>query len=238
MKYSYINLGLLLLFTSCGGNGNGTNESSLFPVFKKSRELQTEAVNFNQLKSEVLEPKGCLNCHDSDGYGYEEGLLSAKNATGSLLIKQGDYKNSIFFNWLDTGKMPKKKSKLSEDQLALVKNYIENVNKTTQPKVDPPIQKIEPKFSSIRTLIFETKCIKCHGTNGEVAKIPLIDYNLLLNSPREIVLPNNANESGLILVTESTGADLMPPLSSGFQRLTAEEIDAIKNWINSGALNN
>lgn len=104
---------------------------------------------------------------------------------------------------------------------------------------DPiPPPNLEPRFRSIRTNIFEAKCIVCHTAGGTAEKVPLIDYAALLNSPRELVLPGNPEESSLVLSVEASDDNQMPPTDSGLGRLSETEISIIKSWIQDGAKDN
>lgn len=100
---------------------------------------------------------------------------------------------------------------------------------------NPTLPPLEPKFSSIRTVVFETRCISCHTAGGTAEKVPLVDYTALLGSPRELVLPGNAEESGLILALDRTDDNQMPPKNSGIRHLSEQDISAIKTWIQNGA---
>ncbi len=113
---------------------------------------------------------------------------------------------------------------------------IENTIKNSVSK-NPPDLLLEPKFSSIKEKIFEHKCVSCHGTGITAEKVPLMKWDELLNSPRELVIPKNTEESGLLIAIERTDDKRMPPPSSDFP-LKTEEITAIRDWILQGALEN
>lgn len=101
--------------------------------------------------------------------------------------------------------------------------------------VNPNLPPLESKFSSIRAVVFETRCISCHTVGGTAEKVPLVDYTALLSSPRELVLPGNAEESGLILALDRTDDNQMPPKTSGIRHLSEQDISTIKAWIQNGA---
>jgi uncharacterized membrane protein len=99
----------------------------------------------------------------------------------------------------------------------------------------PPQVVLEPKFDSILAVVLEKKCVLCHQPGGKAERVPLLTRSDLLDSPLDIVIPGNAEESGLILVTAETARKRMPPADSGFAPLSAEETEVIKAWINAGA---
>lgn len=102
---------------------------------------------------------------------------------------------------------------------------------------NPPPPPLQPTFTSIRTLVFEAKCVSCHTTGESAEKVSLTDYSLLMNSPRDLVLPGNADESGLIIDLERTDEHQMPPPDSGLGRLSTLDIATIREWIVNGAKN-
>jgi len=97
----------------------------------------------------------------------------------------------------------------------------------------PALGPLEAKFSWITTGIFQRKCIECHQSTGNASHVPLT-YRELLNSPRDLVLPGNAEESGLYIALVRTDEKKMPPS----EPLTQEEIETVKTWIMEGALEN
>jgi uncharacterized membrane protein len=67
--------------------------------------------------------------------------------------------------------------------------------------------------------------------------VPLETINDLINSPLDIVIPNNPEESGLFILIQEGVRGKMPPINSGITPVTPEEIAVIKEWINQGAKN-
>lgn len=111
-------------------------------------------------------------------------------------------------------------------------------DKTLKSSLDSPSafdEPIQPKFTSIQKKIFNTRCTHCHSNGGKAARVPLQTYNDFLESPREIVIPGNVNESGLVISITREDQKKMPPLESATP-LTHEEIEAIKEWVANGAL--
>jgi len=117
-----------------------------------------------------------------------------------------------------------------------------------------PAQQVQPMLSSIQQFIFTPKCAisGCHVPGG-IGPMPLRNTNEsftnLVNAPAAgsgsvcaatgilRVNPNDANTSLLYLKvngTQNCGSRM--PLSG--QPLSSQEITAIQQWINMGALNN
>jgi hypothetical protein len=87
-----------------------------------------------------------------------------------------------------------------------------------------------PSFASIKEFILDTRCVLCHNPSGAYPSIDYTDYLTTINTGR--VVPGNADASALYT---SCVSGSMP---QGGPPLTAEELEAIRTWINDGALNN
>jgi mono/diheme cytochrome c family protein len=138
--------------------------------------------------------------------------------------------------------MPKQGS-LSHEQKAILWTWLdmgapkENVNKSPldpSNPANPAVAELTATFDSISKLIFEVKCLSCHSA-GKSAKRILLDKSSILNSPLELVIPGNADESGLVLAIELDNNKRMPPAKEGFAKLSNPEITAIRTWISNGA---
>lgn len=84
--------------------------------------------------------------------------------------------------------------------------------------------------------IFETHCFECHGARKQKGGLRMDSKQWLFNGGEEkwSVLPKKAAESLLVhrVELDRTDPDSMPPEGDG---LTAEEITAIRTWIDAGA---
>lgn len=185
-------------------------------------EEKATLMNYKFISSKILEAK-CTSCHGSSGNvnleSYESVVANLDKIQTSVFVAQT---------------MPKQGA-LTPEEKRLLWNWI----KMGAPldSVVPPPPEEEPliaTYESIRTHIIEPKCITCHNPTGTGNKIGL-DKESLLNSPLELVLPGNADESGLIIALERTDNKRMPPAEEGYSALKAEQIQIIRNWINNGA---
>ena len=195
-------------------------------VLKKATE-DNESVFFREVNSSVFK-KSCLSCHDaSDRLPLNTYVAVSKNLENIKLV-------------VSNGSMPKAPTlPLTESEKSLVLNWIENGAPEFAPEEIPPepTPVLEAKFTSIRRLIFETRCDSCHALSGVVAiKVPL-DFRALIESPRELIVPENAEESGLMIAITRQDDKRMPPPKSGAP-LSQEELTAIQKWINDGAKSN
>ncbi|RYZ91043.1 MAG: hypothetical protein EOP06_07225 [Proteobacteria bacterium] len=91
-----------------------------------------------------------------------------------------------------------------------------------------------PTFESLKENIFDRRCTQCHSAAGSARHIPLDTIDALVTSPRELVIPGNADDSGLVLAVERADKKRMPPPDVD-SALAVEEVAAIRLWIQNGA---
>ena len=133
--------------------------------------------------------------------------------------------------------MPKRGS-LSDEELSYLWNWIkmgapeqaQNGNVDPTPESDPLVA----TFDSINKHVFKISCNECHEANGSANRVPL-DRASLLNSPLELVIPGNPDESGLIVDIERIDEKRMPPAKDGYSALSSETKAIIRKWIQNGA---
>ena len=108
--------------------------------------------------------------------------------------------------------------------------------KLTKPATSPtPISAPSPEpltatFESIRENVLVPKCLACHSSGGRAEHIPLGTLDDLMNSPRELVIPGNADESSIVLAIERDDDKRMPPPPRRAP-LSDEEKRVIREWI-------
>lgn len=91
-----------------------------------------------------------------------------------------------------------------------------------------------PTFESLKDNILDRRCTQCHSAAGSARHIPLDTIDALVSSPRELAIPGNADDSGLVLAVERTDQKRMPPPDVD-SALAIDEIAAIRLWIQNGA---
>lgn len=204
-----------LLLASCGNKIiTGTDESSRFRI----SPLLEGKVDYTLVNNLILTPF-CIQCHA--WANTEEEVLKR--------IVPGNPKLSTLFLNVDSGRMPQGLPRISQNLINILQKYIEGLSNF------PPLPRLAANFDSIKANIFVPKCLNCHSTGGHASHIPLNTRDDLLNSPRELVLPHNAEESGLVIAVIRTDQRRMPPPESGLPALSENEIFFIKEWINQGA---
>lgn len=187
-----------------------------------------EKVSYQMVNQKIFVPK-CISCHGTSG---DINLETYSEVTSHLeKIKKAT---------LSSHKMPKSPYPgLSRSELELLATWIyagapeKALDGTDIPP--PTVEPLVPTFSSIKKNIFESKCLVCHSAGKEVERIPLDTADEMINSPLEIVIPGNPDESGLILSVLLDARKIMPPKKSGLSMLKPSEIEIIKQWIANGA---
>ncbi|AZZ37279.1 hypothetical protein CIK05_10930 [Bdellovibrio sp. qaytius] len=213
-----------LLFSGCRysrvtiPNNLDLNEQMSLPAEEKVK------LSFNLLNQSVFIPK-CVSCHGtSGGVNLESYPEIIKNLR--------DIKSSVFM----VQTMPKK-DLLSDDQKRLLWNWIEigaPLNAQKPGSEPPPPEPIQATYESINKNIFIPKCVTCHSAGNSAWQV-LLSRQELLDSPLELALPGNPDESGLVIAVERTDKKRMPPEKDGYSALKDDEKAAIRAWIEAGA---
>lgn len=199
--------------------GDGTGD--IAQSYSLSAE-QKSLLSYSYVYQNVFLPK-CISCHGNSG---SVNLESYENTLPHL-----ETMRRVVF---ESKTMPKNNS-LSNEEKAILWNWIDlGAPKESKAQSEPPVLKLTPTFDSIFKLIFQVKCLSCHG-ESKVAKRILLDKISLFNSPLELVLPGNPEESGLIIAIEREDEKRMPPDKEGYSKLNESEISAIRTWIINGA---
>ncbi len=107
-------------------------------------------------------------------------------------------------------------------------------NSDTNQQTDIPTEPIQANYESIYKNVFISRCVTCHSVGNSAYQV-LLSREDLLNSPLELVLPGNPDESGLIIAVERSDHKRMPPEKEGYSALTSVEIEALRKWIADGA---
>lgn len=207
--------------------------------------IPEEKLTYKLVHREVFQPR-CIACHGASGgvnlqsYGQVKANLKAiKRAAlvnktmppdGPLTARQ----RNILSKWIALGAPQNGKPPSTP-------NPPDNPNQPPEPQEPPePVDPVEPEeplaplFSSIHKNIFSVRCLTCHSETGSGKRIPLNTKEDLLNSPLELVIPGNPDESGLVIAVERKDSKRMPPPETGGP-LNEKEIQTIRIWIQSGA---
>lgn len=197
-------------------------------AIKPSSELVAR-MSFAEVYTRVLQPK-CISCHGT------QGGVNLENHASALSVLEGIRKSTLVERRMPKAPTPA----LDKDELEILAAWVEAGGPELPRNGGPgttPLPVLEANFASIKANVLVPKCISCHGPGGEAARVPMVTLDDLLNSPLEIVIPGNPEESGLILSVLPGARKIMPPVSSGMSALKPEEIKVLEEWIRNGASN-
>ena len=95
-----------------------------------------------------------------------------------------------------------------------------------------------PDFSREVRPILERSCFACHGPEKQKNGYRLDVREVALkggDSGNAAIIPHNAKASPLIRFVSGEDAEMvMPPLKSDAPRLSAAEVQTLRDWINAG----
>ena len=198
-------------------------------LFVSYNQAMLDKVSYQLINQRILIPK-CISCHGNSGNINLESYASVYG-----------YIEKINQVTIATRKMPKSPyPALNNEELELLATWIHAgaPEKSLDGSELPPPPKaspLEPKFLSIKQNIFQNKCLVCHSLGKEAERVSLNSPEDMINSPLELVIPGNPDESGLVLSVLPDARKIMPPKKSGISYLKPEEIEIIKQWIANGA---
>ena len=180
-------------------------------------------LSFGVINQKIFVAK-CNTCHGNSGNVNLESY--------SEVIKNIGLVKKVVFN---EKTMPKNGS-LTDEELSYLWNWIkigspeQAQNGNTEPIAEP----ILATYDSINKHVFQSSCKDCHNSTGSGKRI-LLDKDSLLNSPLELVIPGNPDESGLIIAFERIDDKRMPPAKEGYSALNNDAKLAVRKWIENGA---
>ncbi len=223
MKYFCI-INLFLSFALLGCNYTNLKQTAADDSQKFSLpEESVQALSYSVISQKIFSSR-CVSCHGNSGNINLESYTEVKRNLDLI-------KKTVF----DEKTMPKK-GVLTDEELSYLWVWIklgapeQAQNGTAEPVPEP----ILPTYESINKNVFQTSCKDCHTITGTGKRI-LLDKESLLNSPLELVIPGNPDESGLVLAVERNDNKRMPSAKEGYAALKADAKAAIRKWIENGA---
>jgi uncharacterized membrane protein len=199
----------LLIAVACKVQ-TGTDESSRFKV----NNFSIDQVNYSLLRDNVLKPQ-CLQCHS---WVNSEAEVNKR-------ITYGDPESSDLYVVVSSGKMPENAAKLNSQSLNLVRLYILKMAGSQQPQKIP----LEATYSSLSVNLFEKSCTSCHSAEGRKKKPYLTNKENIIENIDDII--DYAGDAW-----DRDDDTEMPPKSKG-TRISAEVLNMLKEWKNSGFSN-
>jgi hypothetical protein len=127
---------------------------------------------------------------------------------------------------------------LSKNEAKILRTWIDAGMPLNAGESGEPVPTVVPTFQSIRSNIFETRCIRCHGPGASHDDINIYDLSTLTGA-KGWVVAYDPEKSELFQDITKTGKGRMPPIAKpgkpAVDPLTPEQIDVIRTWILNGA---
>jgi hypothetical protein len=204
----------------------------------KTVALQSGAgqLGFAFIQQSVLGPR-CLSCHAGPASPRGVDLSTYSTVMAGQLVVPNQPNQSPLYDSMATGRMPKGLGRLPEGELNLVRDWIaagapEIAANPIEPVVPEPVAP-EPTWAWLSNEILQKRCTGCHNGAHPKTELDLRSYETLMdfmNLGMPAVEPGDPSSSTLYLNLKEA---LMPPNGPATSKA---ELEAIKEWINQGAL--
>lgn len=210
---------LIISFQNCSAINSPNSEESLASGLSESDLLGQKAMD-------VLSRR-CESCHNPDNAkGDISNIMDLNYLLFYRLVIPGQPEISDIIRVIKEGSMPPSGG-ISNAELSALSEWIQNglVDNGTGVTLPGGTGQIEPKFSSLQTRLFNTKCVSCHNPANQQGGTDLSTFAGVKAS---------VNANRLVASVERAGANYMPRNGA---RLSTDEINAMKQWIANGANN-
>jgi hypothetical protein len=187
----------------------------------------------------------CLSCHGENlkqkGLDVRSRDSVLKGGESAPAIVPGSAKDSLLFQKISSGAMPLGGPKLSSQEIDVIQRWIDTGG--LKLGEDPQGANLKAKSvtqEEIMVNVFQSKCISCHGKWNREAGLDLRTRESLQRGGKSgpALIPGKPEES---LVYKRIAADEMPPRKDIYgdaqyvRRVTADELEKLRNWITAGA---
>lgn len=186
---------------------------------------------------------GIAGCHDAGS--ASEGFIATNYESVSQAVVPGDVRGSLLYQVItdiNGESMMPPDQPLSKAQRMLIEVWIAqgSMNTVCETVVNPPedipdsdtlcfVQDILPVFLS------SCGTTGCHDVTSHVEGYIFVNYNTIMQKSESIVPFYPFQSKVYEVVTQSNSDDRMPPPPAS--SLTSEQINSLRKWIESGALN-
>lgn len=209
-------VGILLLFTllSCGNYEEFRESTSSFGSFSPVLGL-----GFSDIRKNVLD-SSCLQCHRN----YERYEAVVKDLEKIMAAVRSD-------------RMPKDRSALSVEQKTLLFSWAAagapRGSSSGGDSGGGGTLPLAPTWASVSQNILFAKCVVCHSANGQVP-FPSFETRNEMFAIRDQFFDFDRPEDSYFFEVIEDPIDPMPPVESGFEKLSQTELEVLKEWIRLG----
>lgn len=208
--------------------------------------LATQEENAPDFETHIfpLFEANCLSCHgesqpqgDLDLTTRESTLQGGKS--GPALVP-GSPLESLLLEKLHSGAMPMGADRLSDDQIDLVRRWIEEGARVEEGDTETVAAASADVVAGHETVttILNVKCLLCHGRRNQEGSLDLQTRASLMEGGASgpAIVPGKPDESLLIQRIENSD---MPPLKDqarlSVRAVTSSELERLRAWIAAGA---
>ncbi len=186
---------------------------------------------FSELRDAVLGSK-CLRCHSGDKPSGGVLIADAKQLIDDGLVIPGKPDSSPIYVAVLDDSMPLGAGKLTTREKEAVRDWIA-AGAPTKPgeiPVEPPPDIVPPAvlFARVQKEVLKPACVRCHSGEKPKGDVLLETYEQLFAGDDPLVVAGDAEKSYLFQIVRD---EIMPPKT----KLTAEQMDLLKRWIQNGA---
>lgn len=211
-------IGSVLLFQNCSPQHATQDEPQL------SAAQNTVVLQNNSLS--ILR-NNCSSCHNPN---KPSGTIIDITDVDELLYKRlvipGEPMLSVLFTDIQGGTMPPN-GPLSGKDVQTINDWIVALKTAPPSGTLPPPLVLVPNYAAINNLIIKPKCLNCHSSANAAGGVSFSTYAQVIST----ITPGQPATSVFYTDVQS---NKMPPNNP----LTANEVNAIMQWIQGGALNN
>ncbi len=207
------------------------------------RQIRVKAVEQAPLVREILH-RNCYECHGENPKKIKKNLnildhRQLVDVTRRIVVP-GAPDDSLLMQRIADGSMPPEADevrlpRVTEKELGILRDWIlGGAPPLPDIDADPALTAAPYSESAAKTkAIFQQHCYDCHQWKEAKGGIKILHHRLLL-TVRKVVIPGDPESSKLYdLLTTADDEQRMPP--EGYDRLSADEIAVIRQWIGEGA---
>lgn len=177
------------------------------PVFANNE------INFKNITDKVITPH-CLSCHPN--YSQYSSVVSEKKK---------------ILNSIKMGRMPKDATRLEQDLVDLVEAWIEAGAPFDSQGEEPKPIPLAATWESVSQNIIFPKCVRCHNPDGQASFLSLNTHKDFKDNADYLFNNFDDIDSSYFMEVITDPDEPMPPVWSGIQRLSDEEVKVIREWI-------
>ncbi|MBD66047.1 MAG: hypothetical protein CME62_12625 [Halobacteriovoraceae bacterium] len=173
----------------------------------------SSSIDFAEIKKEILTPH-CIDCH-RDYSQYEAVFDQSKQIQEEI----------------ENNRMPKNQSPLTRELKQMVNSWVSAGAPFSVENQKPDEIKLAPHWESLSQKVFFPKCVRCHNPNGQASFFPLDKYEDFVKNQDYLLNNFEDVENSLLVEVLTDPVEPMPPIWSELERVSAEELAVIKEWI-------